>query len=213
MNAPTPTSQPGNSVRDGPKMPPVGNFAPPASTGKESKKRARNEKQAPLPTVSTNDAQASAARVLTAGAANNKRTKVAHKPGVADAPFVEPTLTPVMPEPIAPSITTAVSQEQLNFFDRTRKHLNNRLSVAEFLKLLNLFSMDLIDQEVLLHKASQFLAANPELLKFFKETVMAKGQDEIVENRPEPPTGRVSLSNCRGYGPSYRLLPKRVGFP
>lgn len=34
-------------------------------------------------------------------------------------------------------------------------------------------------------------------------------REDVVENRPEPPTGRVSLSNCRGYGPSYRLLPKR----
>ncbi len=31
----------------------------------------------------------------------------------------------------------------------------------------------------------------------------------VIENRVRPPTGRVMLSNCRGLGPSYRLLPKR----
>ncbi len=48
-NNAAPTPQPGQAVRDGPKMPPVGNFAPP-SAGKESKKRPRQqEKPAPVP--------------------------------------------------------------------------------------------------------------------------------------------------------------------
>jgi histone deacetylase complex regulatory component SIN3 len=32
----------------------------------------------------------------------------------------------------------------------------------------------------------------------------------LVDNIPAAPTGKVSLSNCRAHGPSYRLLPRRV---
>jgi paired amphipathic helix protein Sin3a len=204
----TSTPQPGHS---GTKMPPIGSFAPPNSATKESKKRQRTEKHPPLPPAGTNDAQASAARALTGASANNKRTKVAHKSSaVAENISIEPTLTPYMPEPLVPAPLSPVTQDQLSFFERARKHLSNRLSMSEFLRLLNLYSQDLIDEDVLVHKASQFLGANPELLKFFQETVRPKGTDKLVENQPEPPSGRVSLSNCRGFGPSYRLLPRRV---
>lgn len=79
----------------------------------------------------------------------------------------------------------------------------------EFLKLCNLFSMDLIDVNVLVHKVASFLGGNPELMSWFKKFVQYTGKDETIENRAKAPNGRVSLSNCRGLGPSYRLLPKR----
>ena len=80
----------------------------------------------------------------------------------------------------------------------------------EFLKLCNLFSQDLIDKAVLVSRASNFIGANPELMAWFKRFVSYDGRDEIIENKPRPPASKVILSNCRGYGPSYRLLPKRV---
>ena len=82
--------------------------------------------------------------------------------------------------------------------------------MTEFLKLINLFNLDLITKDVLIYKANQFMGGNPELVNGLRQMVRSFGDDEVVENRPEPPTGRVSLSNCRGFGPSYRLLPKRV---
>jgi hypothetical protein len=83
--------------------------------------------------------------------------------------------------------------------------------MSEFLKLCNLFSQDLIDRNVLVHKVSAFIGGNPDLMDWFKLFVGYEGdQVEVIENRPMPPTGRVSLSNCRGLGPSYRLLPRRV---
>lgn len=80
----------------------------------------------------------------------------------------------------------------------------------EFLKLCNLFSQDLIDRNVLVHKVSNFIGGNPDLMNWFKAFVNYEGSDEVIDNRPKAPTGRVALSNCRGLGPSYRLLPKRV---
>jgi paired amphipathic helix protein Sin3a len=101
------------------------------------------------------------------------------------------------------------TQDDLAFFEKVKKHISNRTAMTEFLKLLNLWTQDLITKEVLIFKANQFMGGNPELLAGLKALLRQDSVDEAVENRPEPPTGRVSLSNCRGFGPSYRLLPKR----
>lgn len=80
----------------------------------------------------------------------------------------------------------------------------------EFLKLCNLFSQDLINKNVLVHKVSNFIGGNPDLMNWFRQFVAYDGEEEVIDNVPKAPTGRVALSNCRGLGPSYRLLPKRV---
>jgi len=126
------------------------------------------------------------------------------------SPAVSPTLTPAMPEPIAPTSTSGATQEEFNFFDRAKKFISNKQTMNEFLKLCNLFSQDLIDKNVLVHKVSNFIGGNADLMDYFKNFVQYKGENEVIENKPKLPSGRVSLSNCRALGPSYRLLPKRV---
>ncbi|KAK3393589.1 hypothetical protein B0H63DRAFT_406819 [Podospora didyma] len=211
MAVTTPTPQPGHPARDGPKMPPVGNFAPPASATKETKKRPRPDKAVAATTPSsTEQAPLSAVRgPITAPVTANKRAKLSHKPGPPDGTFVEPTLTPVMPEPLGPTPISVSGQDDFAFFERVKKHISNRTAMTEFLKLINLFNLDLITKDVLIYKANQFMGGNRELVEGLKQMVRSFGDEVVVENRPEPPTGRVSLSNCRGFGPSYRLLPKR----
>lgn len=80
----------------------------------------------------------------------------------------------------------------------------------EFLKLCNLFSQQIIDRDTLYHQGCNYLMANQELLSFWKTFLQYEPKDVVVDNIPAPPSGKVSLSNCRGFGPSYRLLPKRV---
>jgi Paired amphipathic helix repeat len=109
-----------------------------------------------------------------------------------------------------PSATSSSQQAEVAFFDKVKKYLSNKQTFAEFLKLCNLFSQDLIDRNVLVHKVNNFIGTNLELMDFFKKFVGYTGPEEVIENRPRAPTGRVALSNCRGLGPSYRLLPKRV---
>lgn len=125
---------------------------------------------------------------------------------------MSPTLTPAIPEPLPPAARSSASSEELAFFDRVKKYIGNKQTMNEFLKLCNLFSQDLIDRNVLVHKVSNFIGGNPELMNWFKNFVGFDGSDEVIENRPRAPTGKVSLSNCRGFGPSYRLLPRRVRF-
>lgn len=213
MSVTTPTPQPGHPVRDGPKMPPVGNFAPPSSATKESKKRPRPDKvsAAVAPPSANEQAPLSALRGTLQSTA--KRAKLSHKTGTADSNFVEPTLTPVLPEPLGPLPLSISGHDEFAFFDRVKKHIGNRTATTEFLKLINLYNLDLITKDVLIYKANQFMGGNPDLLAMLRTMFEHSGEEEVIENRPEPPTGKVSLSNCRGLGPSYRLLPRRVSCP
>ena len=99
--------------------------------------------------------------------------------------------------------------DEINFFDRVKKSLADKKMFNEFLKLCNLFTQDLIDQNTLMHKAYGFIGSNAELTSWFKNFLQYDGRDEIIENKPKIPGDKVVLSNCRGLGPSYRLLPKR----
>ncbi|KAH8596599.1 hypothetical protein B0O99DRAFT_619426 [Bisporella sp. PMI_857] len=194
-NAQTPQA----SHRTGGGMPPVGNFAVPASTGKENKKRPRGN----APNAAGTNAESSRPII---GA---KRAKLSHKPNGGDALEVSPTLTPVVPEPLAPTTSSGANQDELAFFDRVKKFIANKTVMNEFLKLCNLFSQDLIDRNVLVSKVSGFIGGNPDLMQYFKTLVAYDGEEEVVDNTPKVPSGKVSLSNCRALGPSYRLLPTR----
>ena len=204
-NALTPQS----ATRDGQKMPPLGSFAPPASATKDTKKRPRADKQGP--NAGALLAEAAASNRLSQQSLNgNKRPKLSHARATGDNSMIEPTLTPVMPEPYPPAASSTSSHDEIAFFDRVKKFLSNRSSMNEFLKLCNLFSQNIIDRNTLFHKGATFIGANPDLLSFWRTFVGVDTQDIVIENKPAPPTDKVSLSNCRGYGPSYRLLPKRV---
>ena len=206
------TPQPAH-VRDSQKMPPVGNFAPPPSASKEaSKKRPRVEKQGPPsqlpPAVAPTETTPG---VRTSSSKPNKRLKISQtKHSAADSSAVEPTLIPTLPEPLAPKSVSDATADELAFFERAKKHVNNRSAFTEFLKLCNMFSCRLIDRPTLVNKATGFLGGNSELMSWFRNFVMSgESGTEDITNRPAPPTEKVSLSNCRGYGPSYRLLPRR----
>ncbi|RQM05870.1 hypothetical protein DH86_00002181, partial [Scytalidium sp. 3C] len=206
MSGAAQTPQVAHGARGEAKMPPVGNFAVPASTSKENKKRPRTNLPVSGPQLNIQESSVRMGPVPM----TNKRTKLHHnKPMASDAPAVSPTLTPVMPEPLPPTTTSGATSEELAFFDRVKKYIGNKSTMNEFLKLCNLFSQDLIDRNVLVHKVSNFIGGNPDLMNWFKAFVNYDGEDEVIENKPKPPTGKVSLSNCRGLGPSYRLLPKR----
>ena len=167
MAVTTPTPQPGHAARDGPKIPPVGNFAPPASASKESKKR-RPEKTAAAagPSASEQTQTLSLRGAQPAGPAANKRAKLSHKPNAAETAFIEATLTPVMPEPLAPTPLAVSLQDDLAFFEKAKKHIGNRTAFTEFLKLLNLWTQELITKDVLIFKANQFMGGNPEPVSY-----------------------------------------------
>ncbi len=131
------------------------------------------------------------------------------KPSAPEIPPMSPTLVPSLPVPLAPTPTPSAMSDELTFFDRVKKYINNKQTFNEFLKLCNLFSQDLIDKNILFHKASTFIGGNPDLIFWFKGFIKYEGRDEIIPNEPKIGGDKVVLSNCRGLSPSYRLLPKR----
>lgn len=207
------TPQPAHAVRGDQKLPPVGNFPPP-STSKDGRKRTRPPTTTTAVTMAPLGDGSGARSNITQVTNANKRTKISHNARIPvdEMPAVSPTLTPnlALPQPMPPGATSSSQQAEVAFFDKVKKYLSNKQAFAEFLKLCNLFSQDLIDRNVLVHKVSNFIGTNLELMDFFKKFVAYTGPEEVIENRPRAPTGRVALSNCRGLGPSYRLLPKRV---
>ncbi|PSN63450.1 hypothetical protein BS50DRAFT_577191 [Corynespora cassiicola Philippines] len=198
------------------RLPPMGNFAP-TPTANRDNKRKRGERQGPAgvapaaaPAPMPQDISTSNMRGAYGQGNINKRAKTGHsakQPIVADGPPVSPTLTPALPEPLPPTTTTTPSQDELAFFDRVKKFIGNKNTMNEFLKLCNLYSQDLIDKTLLLERAKSFIGGNQELFAWFKKFM---GEDEEPsQTRARTVNSRVSLSNCRSLGPSYRLLPKR----
>jgi len=194
------------------RLPPMGNFAPTPTANRDNKRKRERQGPiaAPMPAPMVQEAPTSNMRSSYGGQGNgNKRTKTGHaaKQAVPDGPPVSPTLTPALPEPMPPTTTTSPSQDELAFFDRAKKFIGNKNSMNEFLKLCNLYSQDLIDKSLLLYRAASYIGGNAELYAWFKKFL---GDDEEQQkSRPKTVNSRVSLSNCRSLGPSYRLLPKR----
>ncbi|KAF2270735.1 hypothetical protein CC78DRAFT_528469 [Lojkania enalia] len=199
------------------RLPPMGNFAP-TPTANRDNKRKRGERQgasattaATIPAATTQEAPTSNLRGNYGQVSVNKRAKTGHtgkQPLLPEGPPVSPTLTPALPEPLPPTTTTNPSQDELSFFDRVKKFIGNKNTMNEFLKLCNLFSQDLIDKQLLLYRAQSFIGGNQELFTWFKK-FLGEEEELAAHIRPKIVNSRVSLSNCRSLGPSYRLLPKR----
>ncbi|GAA5821484.1 hypothetical protein JCM11251_004645 [Rhodosporidiobolus azoricus] len=108
-----------------------------------------------------------------------------------------------------------VQPEEFGFFDRVKKHIDDRDTYTEFLKLLNLFTQEVIDVRTLLSKSLLFIGGDDLLVAQFKELVgwdMVKdgrvdGEDWIIDNENVLERPRVELHLMKSFGPSYRKLP------
>lgn len=102
-----------------------------------------------------------------------------------------------------------MTAEEVEFFDRVKQHINNKATYNEFLKVLNLFSQQLLDQNTLVERVDTFIGNDKKLFKWFKEFVGYDGKDEIVENIPATVT-RPDFLQSKSFGQSYRLIPRMV---
>lgn len=109
-------------------------------------------------------------------------------------------------------------QDEFAFFDRAKKALEASQAYDEFLKLLNLFSKEIIDAQTLIQRAETFL--DGELYAQFKDLM---GWDDKREGDNEGPPGSIrnwaadwsaksAPEKEERYGKSYRRLPLAVGF-
>ncbi|KAL8670693.1 MAG: hypothetical protein Q9168_004781 [Polycauliona sp. 1 TL-2023] len=195
------------------RMPPLGNFAPPPSVGKDNKKRRGGAGSQITGGAAAVDSSNLTNHVKTSnlrGGPSNKRAKLdQQKPGALEVPPISPTLVPSLPQPMLPAAQRFTTVEEGAFFDRVRKFINNKQTYNEFLKVCNLFTQELIDKNQLIQRAFPYIGTNADLINWYKNFVQYDGVDEIVENKPRLGGDKIILSSCRGFGPSYRLLPKR----
>ena len=187
----------------GRQLPPVGNFAPTPASKDNKRKRQGTGPPDNMP------GQAGPSKPQYMAGPAGKRSKTNHVIAKNEQPPTSPTLIPSLPAPLAPTTTSAATSDEMAFFDKAKKAIGNKNVYNEFLKCCNLFTQDLIDRNALLYRVKQFIGGNHELYKWFVDWVGHDIRDQIIENRPRVAPGRVMLSNCRGLGPSYRLLPKR----
>ncbi|KAJ3147061.1 Transcriptional regulatory protein sin3 [Geranomyces variabilis] len=101
--------------------------------------------------------------------------------------------------------------EELEFFDKCKKIINNKTTYNEFLKILNLFSQEIIEAKVLVERVEPFLSRAPDLFEWFKRFVKYE-DDEVIYNIPaERP--EVNVNTLRRLGHSYRQLPAEIPRP
>lgn len=103
-----------------------------------------------------------------------------------------------------------VSGEEVEFFERVKKYIGSKATYNAFLKVLNLFSQQIVDQNVLVNRVEGFIGGNKELFDMFKTLVGYDGKDELIENVPADDSNKPDLSQSESYGPSYRIIPKAV---
>jgi paired amphipathic helix protein Sin3a len=113
------------------------------------------------------------------------------------------------------SLGPTTPQEELMFFERAKRALEVRDVYDDFLKLLNMYTRDIIDLKTLVVRAEKFFADDA-LHAQFKRLV--NWDDRIGNVNYGPPgsirTGPHDAALLRpvedAHGPSYRRLPESV---
>ena len=112
-----------------------------------------------------------------------------------------PVMTPL--QEIRPMIT----EEEAAFFEKVKKYMGNKSSYHSFLRVIHLFSQQILDANGLIEKCEPLLGGQKELLDQLKKLVGYDGKDRIIENVPAL-VPKPDFAACQEYGPSYRSVPK-----
>jgi paired amphipathic helix protein Sin3a len=113
------------------------------------------------------------------------------------------------------SLGPASPQDELLFFERAKRALEARDVYDDFLKLLNMYTRDIIDLKTLVVRAEKFLADDTLLIQFKR---LVNWDDRIGNINYGPPgsirTGPHDAALPRpvedAQSPSYRRLPESV---
>ncbi|KAJ3385626.1 Transcriptional regulatory protein sin3 [Entophlyctis sp. JEL0112] len=117
------------------------------------------------------------------------------------------TNVPVFPGDAAPPQTAPSGNiEELEWIDRCKRAIGNKAAYNDFLKVLNMFSNEIIDAKTLVERVEPFLAKSPELFQWFKKFVKYD-EEQVVYNFPAS-RPEFDIRTCRKSGHSYRKLPE-----
>ncbi|CAG8461919.1 45_t:CDS:10 [Acaulospora morrowiae] len=210
----------------GPRLPPVGNFQPQSSSSVPVINDSYKKNSSGL--GSTGLLSAAGANAVGSSGVNkkkrnvlpnserspnhisnkqSKKSKLSHKVSGEQAHsssssmgLKADSIKTLEPQPLA-------STEELEFFEKVKRHISSKQSYNEFLKLLNLYSQQILDGKDLLKLIAPFLGgSNSELYAWLKQFLKLNERDEIVQNKANS-RPRVDLEGCISHGPSYRKLP------
>ncbi|KAI8987829.1 hypothetical protein BDF20DRAFT_832728 [Mycotypha africana] len=116
-------------------------------------------------------------------------------------------------EPVHSGIRPTFSAEEAEFFENVKTYIGNKATYNAFLKVLNLFSQQIVDQNVLVNRVESFIGGNLKLFNWFKRLV---GYDEIDYLSPDTvlfphhSTSTNRKDQKKEYGPSYRRIRKSM---
>ncbi|KAI8084776.1 uncharacterized protein BX664DRAFT_267268 [Halteromyces radiatus] len=106
----------------------------------------------------------------------------------------------------------SISAGEVELFEQIRKHIGNKPSYEVFLKLLNLYTQDIVDLDTLLERVDSFLGNKPELFDWFKsvigyETTVVSSFSIFGSEKPHHIIPKPDLVRCKTVrdSPSYRL--------
>lgn len=103
------------------------------------------------------------------------------------------------------------------FFDQAKDVLMARKpeSWMEFIKLLNMYSQDLLTRKDMLEVVKELFGKHLELYEEFKNILNARSATDAVQNDVwfSMPLSEIDFSQCRKCTPSYRALPKNYPKP
>ncbi|CAI4051153.1 transcriptional regulator SIN3 SKDI_15G1520 [Saccharomyces kudriavzevii IFO 1802] len=124
---------------------------------------------------------------------------------------LDPSIVPVVPEPTEPIEDNISLNEEVTFFEKAKRYIGNKHLYTEFLKILNLYSQDILDLDDLVEKVDFYLGSNKELFSWFKNFVGYQEKTKCIENIVHE-KHRLDLDLCEAFGPSYKRLPKSDTF-
>ncbi|KAI8358429.1 hypothetical protein EDC96DRAFT_445658 [Choanephora cucurbitarum] len=103
------------------------------------------------------------------------------------------------------------SAEEAEFFEQVKAYIGNKAIYNAFLKVLNLFSQQIVDQNVLVNRVESFIGGNKQLFDWFKDLVGYDQVQDSVLSRPAqqlPSATSFPDNDINSCGPSYRYVPK-----
>ncbi|OBZ86626.1 Paired amphipathic helix protein Sin3b [Choanephora cucurbitarum] len=106
--------------------------------------------------------------------------------------------------------TQPVSSMEISLFDKIKQHIGNKPSYDEFLKLLNLYTQQIIDIHLLVTQAKRFIGQDKELFQAFQTVIGYDPQQSQTIERPAQSVPKPDLNKCPTIqaSPSYRSVPR-----
>ena len=120
-----------------------------------------------------------------------------------------------------PNGVPPAAQEELAFFDRAKRFLDQREAYDDFLKLLSLYTRDILEIKDLVLKVDELFNGDMDLCTQFRALIEwddvrdGQGMGNVERGPPGslrmgPPEALSAAPVDDGLGPSYRLCPDSV---